>query len=104
MYLIPRNISDRFEFFPGWGWNELIILLIGAGAGIMICLLLGLATHSPAKYIPVFLFGGVGWMATKPIMADGSTALQILKYMHRHNHSQKLYLKYSELRCALTQT
>ncbi|HBQ26676.1 MAG TPA: PrgI family protein [Syntrophomonas sp.] len=92
MYLIPRNISNRFEFFPGWGWQELIMLLIGLGTGVLICFLLGLVTHSPARFIPVLLLGAIGYMATKPIMADGSTAIQIIRYMQRYNHSQKLYL------------
>lgn len=92
MYLIPRNISNRFEFFPGWGWPELIMLLVGIGIGVLICVLLGLITHSPARFLPILLFGAIGYIATKPIMADGSTALQIIKYMQRHNNSQKLYL------------
>lgn len=92
MYLIPRNISNRFEFFPGWGWRELIMLLVGLGTGVLICFLLGLVTHSPARFIPIILFGAIGYMSTQPIMADGSTALQIIKYMQQHNRSQKLYL------------
>lgn len=92
MYLIPRNISNRFEFFPGWGWPELIMLLVGIGIGVLICFLLGFVTHSPARFLPILLFGAIGYIATKPTMADGSTALQIIKYMQRYNHSQKLYL------------
>lgn len=98
MYLIPRNISNRFEFFPGWGWPELVILLLGIGIGTLFCILAGFATHSPARFLPILLFGAMGYMATKPIMADGSTALQIIKYMQRHRYTQKLYL-YQKGRC-----
>ena len=68
------------------------MLLVGIGVGVLICVLLGLITHSPARFLLILLFGAIGYIATKPIMADGSTALQIIKYMQRHKRSQKLYL------------
>lgn len=92
MYLIPRNISNRFEFFPGWGWKELFILLIGLGIGGVICLLLGLITLSPARFLPILFFGGVGYVVSQPVMADGSTALQIIKYYRQFSKGQKLYI------------
>lgn len=92
MYLIPRNISKRFEFFPGWGWKELFILLIAIGIGASLALILGLVISSPVRFLLIVLFGGIGYMATQPVMADGSTALQILSYMQRYRQAQKLYL------------
>lgn len=92
MYLIPRNISKRFEFFPGWGWKEFLVLIIGLGIGCVIALLSGLIIHSPVRFLCVLFFGGAGYMMTKPVMADGSSALDILKHMQRFRKKQKLYL------------
>lgn len=92
MYLIPRNISNQFEFFPGWGWKELLILLIALGIGGLISLLLGLFTLSPARFLPMLFFGGIGYVASQPVMADGSTALQIIKYYRLYSKRQRLYI------------
>ena len=92
MYLIPRNISNRFEFFPGWGWRELIITAISVGIGLIFSFLIGLATLSPVKYLPVIIFAAIGYTASRPVMADGSTAIQIVKYIQRFKYSQKRYL------------
>lgn len=92
MYLIPRNISNRFEFFPGWGWKELLILITGLGIGGIFFLLLGLVILSPIRFLPILFFGGIGYIASQPVMADGSTALQIIKYYHLFSKEQKLYL------------
>ena len=48
MYIIPRNISKRFEFFPGWGWRELLVTAVGVGIGLAFSFLIGLATPGPA--------------------------------------------------------
>ena len=92
MYLIPRNISQRFEFFPGWGWKELFILLAALGIGAVLAFSLSVVTLSPARFLSIVILGGIGYMATQPVMADGSTALQILSYMKRYRQAQKLYL------------
>ena len=92
MYLIPRNISKRFEFFPGWGWKELFILLVALCIGTALAFTLGLLTSSPVRFLCIVLLGGIGYMVTQPVMADGSTALQIFFYMQRYRQDQKLYL------------
>ena len=32
-YLIPQPISLRYEFFPGWGWPEMRVVLLGLMVG-----------------------------------------------------------------------
>jgi len=32
-YLIPRAVTARFEFFPGWGVPEVVAVVVGAAAG-----------------------------------------------------------------------
>lgn len=92
MYLIPRNISKRFEFFPGFGWMELLITLIAAVVGLGISFLLGLIMLHPGRFLISLFTTGVGYMAGKPIMPDGSTALDMILHMKNFASSQKLYL------------
>lgn len=41
-YLVPSNVSTRFEFFPGFGWGEFKIVLISCSIGAILFFLLGL--------------------------------------------------------------
>lgn len=92
MYLIPRNISKRFEFFPGWGWRELVITLIALGIAVIIVFLLGLFISSPIRYLPGLFVVALGYLCTQPVMPDGSSALDMLKYLNRFRRGRKLYL------------
>ena len=92
MYLIPRNISKRFEFFPGWGWKELFITLIGAAIGLGFSTLLGLIISSPGRYLVALFMTGIGYLSTLAIMPDGSTALDMIQHKKRYRVNQKLYL------------
>lgn len=46
MYLIPANVSTRFEFFPGFGWKELRACAIAILIGGLIFLLTGFISHT----------------------------------------------------------
>lgn len=35
-YLVPANVSARFEFFEGFGWHEFLIVLITAILGFLV--------------------------------------------------------------------
>ena len=47
-YLIPANVTTKFEFFPGFGWHEFKIVLIACIIGTIFFFLLGV----PKKTIP----------------------------------------------------
>ena len=54
-YLIPQPISLRYEFFPGWGWPEMRVVLLGlmvGGIGICQCHLGGAGTRLVAHCGP----------------------------------------------------
>lgn len=52
-YLVPANVSTKFEFFPGFGWNELKYVGISLLVGVLIFFLLGI----PKKNIDVDVNG-----------------------------------------------
>lgn len=91
MYLIPVNINKKFEFFPGFGFKELFLM---GGFGIIgfgIAFLIGLVSPHPARFLPVLLFGGVGFLLAKP--QEGSmTGFDMLIYVREFMKSQKIYL------------
>lgn len=41
-YLVPANVTTRFEFFPGIGWYELRIIGISLVIGVLLFLVSGL--------------------------------------------------------------
>lgn len=92
MYLIPANISKKFEFFPGFGWKELFITVIPGLIGLGIALFLGLFWSSPIRFFLLVIFTGIGFIATRPIMGDGTSLLDIVIYMKSFSKKQKLYL------------
>lgn len=93
MYLIPRNITKRFEFAPGFGFKELFIVLTALGIGLIVFFILGLfGVSAGIRFLVIVFFFAVGIGAISPVMTDGSTALDMLKYMIRFIRGQKLYL------------
>lgn len=49
-YLVPSNVSAKFEFFTGFGWSEFRIVLVATFVGFLIFSFLGLFTK--IEYIP----------------------------------------------------
>lgn len=45
-YLVPANVSARFEFFEGFGWKELKIVTIALIIGVIFFFLTGLITKT----------------------------------------------------------
>lgn len=45
-YLIPANVTTRFEFFEGFGWYELKIVTIALIIGSLIFFALGIPKHT----------------------------------------------------------
>lgn len=92
MYLIPRNISKRFEFFPGWGWKELLVTMVAIGVAAVFIFVMGFITSNPVRYFIGLFIVFIGYLATRPVLPDGSTAMDMFKYMNRFWRAQNLYL------------
>lgn len=92
MYLIPRNITKRFEFMPGFGWKELFITFIGLAIGVVLCLALMLFVNVGIRIILVVVFTAAGFMISQPVMPDGSSALDMFRFLLSFSKSKKLYI------------
>ncbi|MEW9082404.1 PrgI family mobile element protein [Caldanaerobacter subterraneus] len=91
MYQVPKNISAKFEFFPGFGWKELFFVLAGLSLGFFVYLILSIFTHSPARYLAVFIFTGLAYFLVIP-GPDGNSVLNLIKYYLKWSKKQKRYL------------
>lgn len=91
MYQVPKNISAKFEFFPGFGWKELFYVLLGLLTGFLVYVVLSLFTHSPARYLGVVLFTGLAYFAVIP-GPDGNSILSLIKYYLKWSKKQRRYL------------
>lgn len=51
-YLVPANVTTKFEFFEGFGWYEFKIVLITCVIGCIIFFLLGLPKKTVSTTVP----------------------------------------------------
>jgi hypothetical protein len=91
-YLIPRRITQRFEFAPGWGIQEAATVAAGAAAGGLLLLLASLFGLNPGfRLLPPVLVLGASVFAARPL-PDGTTLLDLLGAARAFSRSRKLYL------------
>lgn len=97
-YQIPRNVSAKFEFWPGFGWVELLITVAGILIGLAFRYLVLLITHSQWGLLFIAVFGAAGYFLVKPMMAGGDSFLTAFQRYKRYMSSQKLYLYQRKVR------
>lgn len=91
MYLIPRNVSAKFEFFPGFGWFELAALAAGALVGLGLYSLAGIFTRSVFRFALFVIPPGLAFFVTK--QGPGGQSLYCLMQQYRRwSMSQRRYL------------
>ena len=91
MYQVPKNISAKFEFFSGFGWKELVFVLIGLSIGFLIYLILSFFTQSIIRYLIVLILTGLSYFAVVS-GPDGNSAFSLIKYYLNWTKKQKRYL------------
>ncbi|EIV99930.1 MULTISPECIES: PrgI family mobile element protein [Thermoanaerobacter] len=91
MYQVPKNISAKFEFFPGFGWKELFFVLIGLSIGLFVYLILSIFTKSIIRYLIVLILTGLSYFAVVP-GPDGNSVFSLIKYYLNWTKKQKRYL------------
>ncbi|BDG59773.1 hypothetical protein [Caldinitratiruptor microaerophilus] len=84
-YLIPRQVTTRFEFFPGFGWPELFALAaaIALGAGLA-ALAGGLGLSRPVRAALFVLPPGAVWQLVRGGPNSLLAALQRLRLYRTH--------------------
>jgi len=90
-FLIPKKINTRFEFFPGIGIIEIIIISVGLLIATIIFLLFGIFTSSMLRifiFLPGFLIP-FGLVYQDP--RNNISLLKILKDVKNFNSKPKTY-------------
>lgn len=90
-YIVPKNVKTRVEFFTGFGFKEVAIVLIAAAMGLCLGLLLLAITGSPISlglFVPTSAFG---FLVSKPNPRTGRSALDIIKDLRKYNARPKKY-------------
>lgn len=91
MYQVPKNISAKFEFFPGFGWKELFFVLAGLLTGFLLYLFLSIFIKSPVRYLAIFVPAGLAYFLSVP-GPDGNSVINLVKHYLRWSRKQKRYL------------
>ena len=92
MYLIPRNVRQRFEFFPGMGYKELFMVLGGFVIGLCCFFLLGLFTGSAARLLIVGLTTSMGYFLGRAEPRSQKTVMSMIKDAKHWKLTQQTYL------------
>lgn len=96
-YLIPKNVRTRLEFFTGFGFKELGLLLAGLFVGGILAGLVYLITHSFFCLVLLALGGGIGFILGRQDPRTGMNALDFFKAWKSFQSKRKRYFyKYGD--------
>lgn len=90
-YIIPKKINTRFEFFPGIGFPELIIIVVGLLIATIFFFAIGLFTQSLIRvlvFLPGFL---IPFALVYQDPRNGISLLKILRDVKIFNSRPKRY-------------
>lgn len=90
-YIIPKNVSSKFEFFPGFGWKELFTSVLFLAAGIAFFFLLGLFTDSMFRLIVVALITGTGVVLVLEDPRSGGSFMSFIKSLKEYKSKPRTY-------------
>ncbi|MBJ6360505.1 PrgI family protein [Paenibacillus sp. GCM10012307] len=90
-FLIPKNVSSKFEFFNGFGFKELFMMLAGLIIGGTIATPLLFITNSIFSILPAVLFTTIGFILGKPDLRTGRNGLDHLMAMRQYRRKRKKY-------------
>lgn len=92
MFLVPRNVVTRFQFFPGFGIRELGFSLAGVAVGGVCYLVAGLANAAAYIRIPVGVLPvAAAYAMTRP-GADGMSMLDLIRRWRAYRRGQQTYI------------
>ncbi len=94
MYLIPRNVTQKFEFFPGFGWIELFLTLAGLIIGLGLFFIAGIFTRTFARSLLVIFFTAIGFIISKGDPRTGKTVLSLVQDAKTWKTRQRRFLYY----------
>ncbi|MEK8217135.1 hypothetical protein [Paenibacillus sp. FSL L8-0463] len=91
MYLIPKNVGGRFEFFEGFGIKELIYCALSALVAIGLSFFIGLFTSSLFRFLPVPFIVYATFMLVRIDPRLGRSLLENMVTINTFNGKPKRY-------------
>lgn len=91
MYLIPKNVKVRFEYFPGFGNLQLIVTTIGLGIGFLFFWLFGFITESFFRVILIAFFGAMGFFISVSHPKTGRNLMDFIKDSRKFKSGVRRY-------------
>ncbi|PAD71349.1 PrgI family protein [Paenibacillus campinasensis] len=90
-YYIPKNVKARFEVVPGFGIKELGIVLSCAVIGLIVAAGIFSVSKSALSFLLVLVFGGIGFVLSKPDPRTGRSPLSLYKDVRAYKSKPKRY-------------
>lgn len=91
IYVIPKNVNARFEFFEGFGFKEIGIVFIAAVIGLFIGWIIWLFSGSTIPFFLCVPTAALGYFVSKPDPRTGMSALNLIKDAKDFGSKQKRY-------------
>jgi len=91
IYVIPKNVHARFEFFTGFGFKELGIVLIAALIGFSLGSIIWFFSGSKVPFLLCVPTAAFGFFLSRPNPRTGRSALSLIKDSRAFNSKQKRY-------------
>lgn len=92
-YLVPANVSAKFEIVPGFGWGELKHVVFSIIVGVLLYFLTGLTSMpGPVRIIILILPIAGTYLVVKRDPTSGLSLVTNLKALKEFKNKQKRYL------------
>lgn len=92
-YIIPRRITTRFELFPGWGWTELLILLVGMISATIFYFSAQAIGIPPSIRVPLSgALAVISFLISRPSPVSGDNGLIYAKSFINYLKNPKIYV------------
>ena len=96
-FIVPKNVKSRFEFFPSFGWKELIFLLLGTVTGLLISGIIFMVSHHLAAFLAIPIGAALGFLIGKPDPRTGKNLLTLIKdFKDFQTRPKRYHFRYGE--------
>jgi type IV secretory pathway VirB3-like protein len=95
VYLIPKNIRTRFEFFQGFGAFELFLTISFIAVGLIVSFLVFFLSKHMLSFLIVIFFGALGLLVVKKDPRFGLSILELIfEYKHFYSKQRTYFYRY----------
>jgi hypothetical protein len=99
-YMIPVNVNSSFEFFPNYGWKQLIITIIGFTLGYLVQYIINIflgfieiSTSSKLviRTLIISVITAIAIFGSIPVSRKGLSPFEFLIKLNKFNKKQRVF-------------